>query len=392
LDRHLQALPLNEGDRALLTRLIHICYQQDLWLAQGQGDEPTYYTTVYRAGKYHLRAFARELEIEPKVYETGIAEDAIVRPWGDRPLDFCAAFREVTPRSTHDVARDGITNSLPTANHDTIGSFLYSLVEEAGVTHVPIAPTDLMGSVAQLLAAIGKHDLTAGIRAAPYTLDDVRPRALTRMRDLLLSKETDWPRQSRPYALLVFLADRIRGEFVHSIYGNKAGRLVFCQPVARSGASETKGPFVVLGTFAEDAQGGCFAPIRAAALPVLSEKRWLPVESDHERQVGLILLRFADDANRDGRQLAIHKPMHPLGFGGIIIRPDFIISQGVKRYFVEVLGYADPNYLQKKKDQGEVLAKHGRYYAYHGYRTKSLRAKHQEELNLVDALTSWLQE
>src|SRR3546814_3527223 len=115
-----------------------------------------------------------------------------------------------------------------------------------------------------------------------------------------------------------------------------------------------KGPYLVLIVAGQYPEAHGYAPLRAYAQPILSGRRFIPIDSEFERAVLRDLIKLRMTFDRYDIDLAIEKPVFdtltPLG----PCRPDFLLaarsrSTGqIRPVMVEAMGSNDEMYLLSK--------------------------------------------
>jgi len=115
-----------------------------------------------------------------------------------------------------------------------------------------------------------------------------------------------------------------------------------------------KGPYLVLIVAGQYPEAHGYAPLRAYAQPILSGRRFIPIDSEFERAVLRDLIKLRMTFDRYDIDLAIEKPVFdtltPIG----PCRPDFLLearsrSTGeIRQVVVEAMGSNDETYLVPK--------------------------------------------
>jgi hypothetical protein len=360
--------------------------QMEAWLATtGENGIEVLRTVVNKGGAYHLRHFARELELRSDSGEPPH------RPLKSMILNLHRSFGLATgqPGQGESETHDG--GEGPGAGR--LGSLFYQLLEESGLTRwQPPFFANRAANRGAIEKAIERFFIADGIGAGGLFFSDYSPFFARKASQVLADFSGRWPRGSRPYALFVAVAKQAgNGSIV--VEGRSASTEVeFAGVLHRPGAVGTHGPFLVIFTFAEDAVGRLFTPMKAFAMPILSGDCWLPVESDHERRLLAPLKTLVERAVEQGRPLSLHKPMLDIQFDGEKrhVRPDVVLSWNNNRFFIEVLGSDDPEYLESKKAMGAVLMRCGDYHPIEAYRASSARQRQDQENALVARVSEWI--
>jgi hypothetical protein len=87
-----------------------------------------------------------------------------------------------------------------------------------------------------------------------------------------------------------------------------------------------KGPFLVMIVAGEYPEAQGYAPLRAYAQPILSGHRFIPVNSDLERDILHALLKARRQLADGGIDLLVEKPVFDLLTPAGPCRPDFLIE------------------------------------------------------------------
>ena len=162
-----------------------------------------------------------------------------------------------------------------------------------------------------------------------------------------------WPRGHAPQAFLALFSQEFRGSTI---------QVAGCDPVVLANRVQSpsvrgntiKGPYLVLVVAGEYPEAHGYAPLRSYAQPILSGKRFIPVDSEFERLVLRSLLDMRRIFDRIGLDLVLEKPVFdtltPLG----ACRPDFLLearsrSTGeIRQIIVEAMGSSEDVYVAAK--------------------------------------------
>lgn len=239
-----------------------------------------------------------------------------------------------------------------------LARLLWRLLAISGLNRVPPlsldSPSHAIGDEFRLLTATaGKIEIAPGIELGRALWTHAQAlhsrRVYARLRDLARF----WPQGHAPQAFLTLFAQRFRGATIHA-----AG----CNPVVLANrvqspsvrGNQISGPYLVIVVVGEYPEAHGYAPLRAYAQPIYSGKRFIPVDSDFERDVLRALLETRRRLDQEGWDMAIEKPVFdrltPMGS----CRPDFLIelrsrSTGeCKQLIVEAVGSSDEAQLAAK--------------------------------------------
>jgi len=260
-----------------------------------------------------------------------------------------------------DEASDDRTRS---ASVPRLARLLWRLLDTSGCNlAVPIseeaserAITTEFGAIARAAAAI---EIAPGIELG---------RALWTHGQALHSKRAyagiralakNWPPGHAPQGFLAVFAQAFKGSTVYA-----AG----CEPLTIANrvqspsvrANPVKGPYLVIVVVGEYPEARGLAPLRAYAQPIFSGNRFMPVESDFERDILRALLDARRRLDRHGVDVAIEKPVFdtltPLG----ACRPDFVlegrshVTGEIRKIIVQAIGL-DPDERTAKENDRRFL-------------------------------------
>lgn len=116
-----------------------------------------------------------------------------------------------------------------------------------------------------------------------------------------------------------------------------------------------KGPFLVMIVAGEYPEAHGYAPLRAYAQPILSGHRFIPVNSEFERDVLRALLKARPQLAEDGIDILIEKPVFDHLTPAGPCRPDFLIEARsrktgeIRQLVLQVSEFAAPEDQQRDK-------------------------------------------
>jgi len=125
---------------------------------------------------------------------------------------------------------------------------------------------------------------------------------------------------------------------------------------------------------------------------VLSVDCWLPVESNHERRYLVLIKQLVERLARRGRELVLHKPMLDILYPNErrYVRPDVLLKAGMRLMAIEILGYDDQEYLERKKGMAEVIRRHAAYHDVEAFGERSSDAQRISQNALLAKIGSWV--
>lgn len=211
-----------------------------------------------------------------------------------------------------------------------LARLLWRLMDVAGANRV-LAPSDesepplIKTQFAALTRAAAKIEIAPGIelgRAFWTHADALRSR---RAYAVLRHLAKGWPRGHAPQGFLTVYSPNVRGHLVE-IANAQPIRVANRVQLFSFAGNPVKGPFLVMIVAGEYPEAHGYAPLRAYAQPILSGHRFIPVDSDFERDVLRALLRARRGLATEGIDLIIERPVfHRLTAKGPC-RPDFVIE------------------------------------------------------------------
>lgn len=116
-----------------------------------------------------------------------------------------------------------------------------------------------------------------------------------------------------------------------------------------------KGPFLVMIVAGEYPEAHGYAPLRAYAQPIFSGHRFIPVNSEFERDVLRSVLRARPQLAQDGIDLLVEKPVFDHLTPAGPCRPDFLIEARsrktgeIRQLILELLESSEPEVQQRDR-------------------------------------------
>jgi hypothetical protein len=211
-----------------------------------------------------------------------------------------------------------------------LARLLWRLMDVAGSNRV-LAPSDeseppsIKTQFDALSRAAAKIEIAPGIelaRAFWTHADALRSR---RAYAVLRHLAKGWPRGHAPQGFLAVYSPNVRGHLVEIANAQPiqvANRVQLFSFVG----NPVKGPFLVMIVAGEYPEAHGYAPLRAYAQPILSGHRFIPVDSDFERDLLRALLRTRCALATEGIDLVIERPVFDRLTPKGPYRPDFVIE------------------------------------------------------------------
>jgi hypothetical protein len=116
-----------------------------------------------------------------------------------------------------------------------------------------------------------------------------------------------------------------------------------------------KGPFLVMIVAGEYPEAHGYAPLRAFAQPIYSGRRFIPVNSEFERDVLRALLEARRELAEEGLDIFVEKPVFDHLTPAGPCRPDFLIEARsgttgeIRQWILEVLEFGEPEVHQRER-------------------------------------------
>lgn len=252
--------------------------------------------------------------------------------------------------------------SKSNAPYPRLGQVMLHLMRESGMLR--------QNADFEFLAAIKACRVAASqMLAFPATrLDEVLYLSVRQEQQMIDKVASLRQRVNNAYGVLMVIVHRIEQRPLTLIRENKSGPDWRCTPQGEvkiiGRRSISKGPFMAAITYAPNNGEDAITPQHAFVVPIMSNSRPLPVESDLERQVATGMARFIEWADKSRNQtFVIDKPMYDISVEEGMCRPDFLVQGPGGQVVVEVMGMMDDAEYRERKERtvplmamlGEVL-------------------------------------
>lgn len=207
-----------------------------------------------------------------------------------------------------------------------------------------------------------------------YTLADVlwvTPQAITKFwaaeKFRRIARGGQWPPDTPVQGFVVTTAIEIQG---NTIFFGKASSITVETPIAvYAGASESRGPYVVIISLRYDRATDKCTAYRAYAHPRFIDKNeheWslCPVDSGYERSALNALIWVASTAKKQGIDVNIKKPLFDIQTtaGLPAVRPDFIVEYHHYKAVIETMGSEDAEYRERKRRMHTYMERIGKVF------------------------------
>lgn len=240
-----------------------------------------------------------------------------------------------------------------------LARLLWRLIDIAGTNRVPplpdeIGPPSIKAEFDALTRAAAKVEIAPGIELsrAFWTHADAlhSRRAYAALRQLA----SKWPRGYAPQGFLAVFSPSVRGHII-DVAGALDLRVANRVKSFSFTGNPVKGPFLVMIVAGEYPEAHGYAPLRAYAQPILSGHRFIPVNSEFERDVLRALLKARPQLAEDGIDILIEKPVFDHLTPAGPCRPDFLIEARsrktgeIRQLVLQVSEFAAPEDQQRDK-------------------------------------------
>lgn len=326
-------------------------------------NEKIYIATV-PSRKQHAQdcPFAREIIISPvsaaapPAPRVGLLEDGVI----------LNLHRDT--RNESDAKNDSYVPSMTGASwrEPKLLRILWSLVHSEKLNIITHTTLPIKDQLAKIHAATIPYFLDRDLRMADFfgtsfsAIKDIKAR--------LIESREKWS-NCRPHGLILVRCKDIEEKTL--VLSDK-----FSFPLkrlARPGLESTKGPHIAIFTIAEppEKQGrGWFEGLMGAACPISDWNTLVPVESNKER-VALSRLRWYFYVSKAALPATvIIKPLIDVmdDSGEIPIRPDFLIQHNNRQVVLEIMGFDDVAYQDRKERTIPLMRnKFGEVFTYAAY-------------------------
>lgn len=281
----------------------------------------------------------------------------------DTPADPPDGYFEVLKPAPEKLAQrpedDATDDRTRHASVPRLARLLWRLIDIAGTNRVPplsddVEPASIKAEFDALTRAAAKVEIAPGIELsrAFWTHADAlhSRRAYAALRQLARK----WPRGHAPQGFLTVFSPGVRGHLVEVAGAQELRVANRVQSFSFTG-NPVKGPFLVMIVAGEYPEAHGYAPLRAYAQPIFSGHRFIPVNSEFERDVLRSVLRARPQLAQDGIDLLVEKPVFDHLTPAGPCRPDFLIEARsrktgeIRQLILELLESSEPEVQQRDR-------------------------------------------
>lgn len=246
------------------------------------------------------------------------------------PDGFFEVLRPAPEKLAQRPESEGSDDRTRHASVPRLARLLWRLLAVSGLNHcVPSArdfPDHSISDEFRLLAAAaGKIEIAPGIELGRALWTHAQALHKKRVYAGLRALAKGWPQGHAPQAFLALFAQEVRGA---TVYVAGSDPVVLANRVQSPSVrgNPIKGPYLVLVVVGEYPEAHGYAPLQGYAQPILSGRRFMPVDSEFERTLVRALLEQRWSFDREGVDLGLEKPVFdiltPLG----PCRPAFLLE------------------------------------------------------------------
>lgn len=240
-----------------------------------------------------------------------------------------------------------------------LARLLWRLIDIAGTNRIPpladeVEPASIKAEFDALTRAAAKIEIAPSIELsrAFWTHADAlhSRRAYAALRQLARR----WPRGHAPQGFLAVFSPAIRGHVIE-VAGAQELRVANRVQSFSFAGKPVKGPFLVMIVAGEYPEAHGYAPLRAFAQPIYSGRRFIPVNSEFERDVLRALLEARRELAEEGLDIFVEKPVFDHLTPAGPCRPDFLIEArsgttgDIRQLILEVLEFGEPEVHQRER-------------------------------------------
>ena len=268
-------------------------------------------------------------------------------------------------RNDSDTKNDSYVPSMTGASwrEPKLLRILWSLIHSEKLNIITRSPLPIEDQLSKIHAATIPYFLDRDLRMSDYFGTSIS--AIRDIKTRLIESRKRW-NNCRPHGIILVRCRSIEEKAL--IFSDTFNFPL--KRLARPGLESTKGPHIAIFTIAEapERQGsGWFEGIMGAACPIADWNTLIPVESHNER-VALSRLRWYFYESKIALpDVVIIKPLIDVmdDSGEIPIRPDFIIQHKDRQVVLEVMGFDDAAYQDRKERTIPLMrSKYGEVFTY----------------------------
>src|SRR3546814_388683 len=276
----------------------------------------------------------------------------------DPPMGYCEVLRPAPEKLAQKPEEDSSNDRTRQGSVPRLARLLWRLLHISGLKRVPPLTEDhadhsISDEFRTLSAAAAKVEIAPGIELGRAFWTHAQALHSKRLYASLREIARRWPRGHAPQAFLALFAHEFRGA---TIQVSGSDPVVIANRVQSPSVrgNTIKGPYLVLIVAGQYPKAHGYAPLRAYAQPILSGRRFMPVDSEFERAVLRDLIKLRVTFDRYDIDLMIEKPVFDTLTQIGPCRPDFLLearsrSTGeIRHVMVEAMGSNDEMYLLSK--------------------------------------------
>ncbi len=276
----------------------------------------------------------------------------------DPPTGFFEVLRPAPQALAQKPEDDASDDRTRHASVPRLARLLWRLINASGINNTPPIASEapdhsIRDEFQALAAAAAKLEMAPGIElgralwthASAYHSN----RAYAGIREL----SRRWPAGHAPQGFLALFAKAFKGNVIYPADGEPISIANRVQSPSIRG-NLVKDPYLILVVVGEYPEARGYAPLRAYAQPIYSGQRFVPVDSEFEREVFRGLLQARSSLNGQSIDIAIEKPVFDILTDRGSCRPDFLLEARsratgeIRQLVVEAMGSSTDEYLASK--------------------------------------------
>lgn len=248
----------------------------------------------------------------------------------DPPNGYFEVLRPAPEKLAKRPEDDATDDRTRHASVPRLARLLWRLIDIAGTNRLPpltdeVEAASIKAEFNALTRAAAKIEVAPGIELSRAFWTHADALHSRRAYASLHQLARGWPRGHAPQGFVAVFAPNVRGHVVE-VAGAQEVRVMNRVQLFTFTESPMKGPFLVIIVAGEYPEAHGYAPLRAYAQPIFSGHRFIPVNSEFERDVLRALLKTRRHLGKYGIDMLVEKPVFDHLTPAGPCRPDFLIE------------------------------------------------------------------
>ena len=264
-----------------------------------------------------------------------ISEVRPLYPPAEPPSGYFAVLRPAPEKLAQRPVEDATDDRTRHVSVPRLARLLWRLIELAGVNRVPPLPSQveeasIKSEFAAITRAAAKIEIAPGLELGRALWTHAQALHSNRAYAVLRELARTWPAGHAPQGFLALFSPGFRGHELE-VVGAEPVRIAnrVQSPSARD--NPIRGPYLALVVAGQYPEAHGYAPLRAYAQPIYSGRRFIPIESDIEREALKEILALQRELAREGIDLALEKPLFDRLTQDGPYRPNFSVEAFSRR-------------------------------------------------------------